>query len=196
MKIKYLKLFIIFGPLLFWIISIGVSLIEIKRVNKKLIDPNDLLWRTDSKQFHVNIDKTQTGEVVHYVIEISNLNGSIIQEWEYNIDHDMFGGGFVGAVDIDGNDDLEIIAWGAHEEDEAFYIDIDGENIKKYPYRQIGHHDIVNRWYSSHIKRPMELTLLSILLLLYYLAIGMIFTVVWLVRRRRTRKTKNAQSFT
>ena len=160
--------------------------------HKKIIDPNDLLWKTDSKQFHVNIDKTQTGEVVHYEIEISNLNGSIIQEWDYNIDYDMFGGGFVGAVDIDGNDDLEIIAWGAHEEDEAFFIDIDGENIKKYPYRKIGHNDIVDRWYSSHIKRPMELTLLSILLLLYYLMIGLIFTVIWFVRQRRIRKIKNA----
>ena len=61
-------------------------------------------------------------------------DGKIAHESGIVIDKDMWGGGFVKAVNADDDAELEVVAWGAHEARESFYLDYAEGIVQQKPF--------------------------------------------------------------
>ena len=120
------------------------------------------------------------------MIKVVDRSGSAVHETEVSFDFDMFGGGFVRAMQVDDDPDMEIVAWGAHESRKGLFLDFYDGTVMERSFAEVPDNisQLANQWHDSSIKKPVETVLFGFLLIAYY---GL-YLIIWLGLRLIRRK--------
>ena len=108
----------------FW----GNSSFQRYEIEKKLPGADGLVWKNGEKQFMVKVNHREDGELLEIVIKIIDPDGNTVYGKTENIDRDMFGGGFVRAVQVDQDVEDEIVVWHARAK---YYLNFLEGNVTK-----------------------------------------------------------------
>lgn len=146
---KLLKWILLFGPLLGWLALTGSCLFKDYRTDRILHNADGLTWHHGSQRIVVDIEETFSGETTTFRVHIRQGDRSL-HETAMTVDNDMWGGGFVKAVQADTDEDLEIVLWGRRETGRV--LDHQNGRIVETPFDQAG-----NR-YASWPKDGMTIT--------------------------------------
>jgi hypothetical protein len=188
--VKRILKILIFLPLLLWISLIGSCVIKQYNLDRVIKEPDGLTWAQNSDSLSVNVRKDITGEVETIVIRITNPAGTNVHVSTMDIDHDMWGGGFVKAVDVDSDGTLEVMAYGIRERKTSFYLDFQNGEIRKKFYGEWPDYALrlVEDWRTVHFDYRMGGFLLFFPVAGFYLLYGLIRLIYGLVKRRRKSK--------
>lgn len=156
-------------------------------IDQLMPDAHGIVWTDDTVIYTVEIlSRDSVSETRSYVIRVVDTTGTTIYETEASFDFDMFGGGFVRAVQVDDDPEMEIVAWGAHESSEAFFLDFSHGSVKERPLAEVPANmsKLAMLWHDYNIKKPVETVLYGLLLIVYYV----LYVIVWLSLRLMRRK--------
>ncbi|MGR8921839.1 MAG: hypothetical protein ACU85V_19675, partial [Gammaproteobacteria bacterium] len=103
-------LFWILGvPLMLAVATFTCSRVEESIARRDLVRPEALDWVEPTGEFRVTLARTVDGEVERFTIAIHEPGHTEPRRIPFEIDHDLFGGGFVGGLDVDGDGDRELV---------------------------------------------------------------------------------------
>lgn len=185
--IKYL-LFIWPIPVLIYLIFITLS--SQTDIDDKLMEVNVLKWGQGDGQITAHVQQTSTGEQKSFEILFIGKNHQAPEKYIFtlNIDVDMWGGGFVKAVQADDDPELEVIAWGIHEYRDSFLLDHHEGQIRKIPFANTPQ-DIQllsAQWRQAYIINGMTLSFFVIFVAVYYIFIGIIVLIARIIKKVKT----------
>lgn len=141
---------------------------ERRQIDHELMEPDGMVWATGEKQFTVHLDKQEDGELLHIGITIIGPGNEDIFKIREIIDRDMFGGGFVRAVQADDDPEKEIVVWHARAK---YYLDFKKGRVEKIPFDRVPQmvKALAENWRTYNIMAGVHTTLLILFLLCYYL---------------------------
>ena len=152
------------------------------QIDKKLLNPNGLIRKPGGKQFTVQVNMHEKGELLYIDIEVLNSEKKGIYKKTEIIDRDMFGGGFVRAVQIDQDTENEILIWHARAK---YYLDFSKNSVAEISLKQAPREikDLAQSWHRYHVMAGLEMTILFILALGYYVLLLLLKGIVKLIKR-------------
>lgn len=173
-----------------YLIAINIS--DRENVTNKLSNPNDLVWGSGNEQVTILVEQTSFDEQSAYEITLFTYEGKILSKEEFIIDKDMFGGGFIKAVQADSDKELELLVWGSHEYDKSYLLDYSEGQVSKTGFDKIPEEIriLASEWRQTHVMDRLTIFLLGILFFGYYVVVGIIFIIIKVVRKRRAQKMK------
>ena len=95
-------------PLLMLGATVAYVNIAASRGREGLVPAEAIGWSMDGKPIKLRIAGSLRGEVERFDIEIQ-VPGEPVYTTDFEIDHDMFDGGFVGGLDVDGDGAIELV---------------------------------------------------------------------------------------
>jgi hypothetical protein len=182
--IKYLVILWPF-PILVYLVFITLS--SQAKVAEELIEANGLKWGKGDEQITIKIKESSLGEQKTFEILPVGKNRESQEIFLLTINEDMFGGGFVKAVQADDDQELVVIAWGSHEEQESFLLDHREGEIRKTPFNKASK-DIQNlamEWHQAYVMNGMTLSVFMIFAVIYYILVGIIWMTVKIIKKGR-----------
>jgi hypothetical protein len=88
--------------------AVAHARIETARATEGLVAPDAIAWTVAGRQARIEFQRSLEGEIEHFELEI-RAGDTAPRRIEFTIDHDFFGGGFVGGLDVDGDDEIELV---------------------------------------------------------------------------------------
>lgn len=154
-------------------------IIDQVHIDKKLIEAHGVLWENGDKHITVNVTQTSQGELNSYKIVLIDNDNNILKKELFIVDMDMFGGGFVKAIQADNDQNLELIVWGSHEKERSYLLDYSEGKINKTGFDKLPAeiHELTRQWQQAYVINGMTLAVFGILAICYY---GMVMTI-WLI---------------
>ncbi|MCF8067877.1 MAG: hypothetical protein K9L30_04760 [Desulfobacterales bacterium] len=182
------KIFIFIWPILVMVYLIGNNIFDKKNVAIKLSNPNEVVWGSDDEQITILVNQTSFDEQSAYEITLFKNGGQILSKDEFIIDKDMFGGGFVKAVQADSDQELELVAWGSHEYDKSYMLDFSGGQVLKTDFTKAPEEirNLANEWRQIHVMDRFTILSLGILFFGYYVFVSIIVIIIKVVRKRKS----------
>lgn len=124
-------------------------------------------------------------------VEALDARGETVARRSLQINEDLWGGGFVAAMQVDDDPALEVVAWGAHESDEdRFYLDYADGVVTILPFSQASGEAraLAIERHQVQAGNRAGVVVLVVLAFFYYAALGLAWVVVRVVTsiRRRT----------
>ncbi len=178
---RTLKIVMLLWPIPFMLFFIGTNAIDKAAVDKKLMDPNTIIWNTASGQIRFHVSMTSAGEEDTYLITLTDKNGQTIFREEFVNNRDMRGGGFVKGVQADGDPELELLVWGPNEWRTSYLLDYPNGQINKIGLDQFSPEvlRITREWHQAHVDDGLTIVLLGIGCAVYYLLI----LTIWFISK-------------
>jgi hypothetical protein len=185
---RALKILVLGGPavLLAWLVLSNIF--EVRRTDRLLSTADGLTWGEGARAIRVSVREEEEGERLRFRIEMSAADGRVLEPREFEVNRDTWGAGFVRAAQADEDPELEIVAWGHHEEDRtSFFLDHRSGTVEELPFRVSRQDlkDLARAWHQAHHVDPVFLAILGALALGYYLLVAVAWAVFRAVRRRR-----------
>ena len=186
---RVIKWIFLLVPILLWLSLAGSCMYKQHRTDRLMKEADGLIWGDGPDQLIVHVKEEAEGEKDHYLIQIMKSDGKVAHKSEINIDRDMWGGGFVKAINADDDAELEVVAWGHYEERTNFYIDYSGGIVQQKTFSQVSAEmkTLARDWHEAHVTDGAGLLFLFIPLLVYYFLCGLILLIVRLWRRKKTK---------
>jgi hypothetical protein len=194
--LRWLKRCLLLGPILLLGGVLAYSVYQRSRIDALLSDPNGLSWTSEGTRLEVQASEEREGVLSKHVIRVVQEDGSLVHESTFEIDWDagLAGGGFVRALQADGDPELEVAAWasntGASQETrQPFFLDHQHGRVSRRPFEASSKEakQLALRWLQCRVVRGLEITLLIVLSVVYYAFFGLVAGTVALVRRIRRR---------
>ena len=187
---RALKILALGGPavLLAWLVLSTV--LEARRTDRLLSRADGMTWGEGARAIRVSVREQEEGEHLRIRIELRAADGRTPGVREFEVNRDTWGAGFVRAAQADEDPELEIVAWGHHEEDRAsFVLDCRTGRVEERPFRVSRQDlkDLARAWHQAHHVDPVFLAILAALALGYYLLLAVAWAVLKAVRRRAAR---------
>ena len=184
---RILKLILFGGPLvlLAWLVLSWVF--EYRRTDALLMPVEKAVWGQGEAAIRFSVSEQQEGETLRFRIEPKAANGRALEPRDFEVNLDTWGAGFVRATQADDDPELEVVAWGHHEEDRtAFVLDsVDGQ-VTEIPFglarRQL--QDLARAWHQAHKVDPIGLVISFVLAFGWYLAVGVAWALYRAIRRK------------
>ena len=88
--------------------AIGYTNLESSRGREDLLAPEMIAWAVESRPVQIRSTRVVVDEVERFDIKIQ-LEGAAPYVITFEIDHDMYGGGFVGGLDADNDGEIELV---------------------------------------------------------------------------------------
>jgi hypothetical protein len=179
------KLVLLGGPASFFAWAVLSTTLASMRTDALLATADGLVWGEGPSAVRVSVTETEEGEALRFRV-VARSAGRELFARDFAVDRDMWGGGFVRAVQADEDPELEVLAWGLHEQDKtSFLLDhVDGAVEEKPSGAVWGVHDRAREWHQAHAVDPLGLVFFGILLAGYYLVVGVVWAIVRAARRR------------
>jgi hypothetical protein len=184
---RILKLVLYGGPLvlLAWLVLSWV--VESRRTDAPLMPVEKAVWGQGEAAIRFSVSEREAGETLRFRIQPTAASGQALEAHDFEVDRDMWGGGFVRAAQADEDPDLEIVAWGLHEADKtAFVLDFVDGQVTKLPFgtarREL--RDLALAWHQVHQVDSLAFVIYFVLAFGYYLALGVALAVYRALRRR------------
>ncbi len=157
------------------------------KIDQKLSDADGLIWSADEKQFMVEVNQHEDGEQLEIGIKIIDPYRKIVYEKIEKIDRDMFGGGFVRAVQIDQDSEKEIVVWHARAK---YYLDFSEGNVTEVTFDNVPQQikGLAKNWYKYNVMASLETAISLIFLFCYYILYSLIVGFLKLLKRKKKLK--------
>jgi len=157
---------------------------ERKQIDKKLLEADGLVWQSDEKQFVVRVHQREDGELLHIQIIVADPDDKEVYITSEVIDRDMFGGGFVRAVQVDKDPAKEIIVWHTRAQ---YYLDFSEGNVIKVPFDGVPQQvkDLAKNWHRYNVMAGMEMTLLILSVGCYYILYVFVKIILRVLKKNR-----------
>jgi hypothetical protein len=183
------KLVFVYVPIAVWLALVSSCTVDKWRTEQLFKPFTDTVLGADHQALHIHLTEKNEGETVFYNIQLLGSDGEVRNEWPFTVDKDMFGGGFVATADLDDDGQQEVLAWGAHEEKNSFFIDARSGQIFTGSFSQLPQQwqDRVQQWHRSQILRPMEIIVFTGIFLICFLIVGCILLLLRLFRRKHSK---------
>ena len=101
-------LILIGAPIVLIAGAIGFMRFESSRAREDLLAPEMIAWAVASRPVQIRSNREVANEIESFNIEIQ-LEGAAPYLITFEIDHDMYGGGFVGGLDLDKDGEIELV---------------------------------------------------------------------------------------
>ena len=129
-----MKLVLLFLPFIVLAVIISLNHYRSSRIFARMQDANGLKMGTADKRFIVSTNRSIKNEVTTDIITVTDHNGKVVLRNSISMDHDLYGLGFVKAMQADDDPEMEVVAWGNNiREGKAFILDFDGAEIISRP---------------------------------------------------------------
>ncbi len=165
------------------------------QLNLKLSDADRLVWESGEPVLNVRVSSIEKGEILHYVIQVTNDQQITIYEDELTVDRDMFGGGFIRAVQADKDSDLEILIW--TRGNNKYILDYQPPHVKRLSFDSAPKRlkDMANQWHRFNVIGGIEIVILLVLTGGYYLIYAIIRIAIGIIRSAgNTKKTEETDN--
>jgi hypothetical protein len=188
---RIFKILMLLWPVPLMIYFIGGNIVDKAYIDKKLSDPNTLVWDSGDKRITFTVTTTSSGEKTAYDISLAGNDGQILFHDEFVSDHDMYGGGFVQAVQADDDQELELVVWGVNEQRTSYLLDyVDGQIVRiSYDRFPDEIKTITREWHQIHIGGGMTIAFFGMFCCGYYFIAGLVWLFVKGVKRFKNRRT-------
>jgi hypothetical protein len=158
---------------------------ERKQINEKLLEADGLVWEYEGEQFKTQVHQREDGELLHIQIKVAGPGNKEVYKADEVIDRDMFGGGFVRAVQVDNDPENEIIIWYAQAK---YYLDFVQGRVKKIPFDHTDQEikDLAKSWHRYNVMAGLEMTILILSVLCYYILYFIVTGIVKLFKKKHS----------
>ncbi len=116
--------------------SIALTQYNESKGREGLLKPSELQWTVVGKPARIEAIRSVDGEIEHFDITVRS-DDEMLYHTEYKIDHDMFGGGFVSGVDIDGDGKLELVIASRAGPDRSFVVRPGKVGVDETPFSEL-----------------------------------------------------------
>ena len=156
------------------------------QIDKKLLAADGLIWSPGEQQVEVRVTQSEDGELRNIKISVVNSEMKEIYRKTEIIDRDMFGGGFVRAIQVDQDSDNEIVIWHARAK---YYLDFSEGYVKEMPYDGLSQEvrALAESWRTYNVMAPLRMTICLIFLFCYYFLYILVVGISRLYRGRKNR---------
>ena len=153
-----------------------------QQVDKKLLEADGLVWKAGEEQFVTQVNQREEGELIHIRIKIIGPENKEVYKTSEVIDRDMFGGGFVRAVQADSDPEKEILVWHAQA---SYYLDFSQGSVKKVSFDRIPQQvkDLAKSWHKYNVMAGMTMTLLFLFVVCYYILYILVKVILRLFKK-------------
>ncbi len=181
------KVILLVWPIILLLGMWGNSSYHRHQIDKKLLEADGLVWKAEGNQFVVGVNTREDGELLHIEIEVINPEKKMVYQKTEIIDRDMFGGGFVRAVQVDTDSENEIVVWHARAK---YYLDFSEAQVREVPFDQVPQQvkDLARSWHKYNVMAGLETAILIISVFCYYILYFLILGVLRLLKRRKRQK--------
>ena len=157
---------------------------ERKQINEKLLEADGLVWESGENQFKVRVHQREDGELLHIQIQMMGTGNKEIYSTSEVIDRDMFGGGFVRAVQVDHDPEKEIVIWHTRA---AYYLDFSDGSVKKVSFDQVPQliKDLAKSWHKYNVMAGLTMTLLLLSVVCYYILYVFVKVILRVFKKNR-----------
>ena len=129
--------FLLLLPVLLWVLAIAAYLLQTTRDEDTLQAVDGLIYGSGDGLLRVGLSRSIENEVSTDVITVTDVNDEIVFQNSIQIDHDLYGMGFVNAMQMDSDPELEIIAWGSNvRAGKSFILDYVNGQIQSRDYEE------------------------------------------------------------
>lgn len=186
MNRKKLRIFLLVCPIIlllgFWI----NNSFQQHQLDTILLEPDGLVWGSEEKQRKVRISQREDGERLEIQIDILGSDKKAIYKKTEDIDRDMFGGGFVRAIQVDLDLEHEIVIWHPRAK---YYLDYSEGKVLEVPFDRVSQKikDLAEKWYTYNVKAVLSMAILFFFSLCYYILYAFLIGVIWLRKRNRSK---------
>jgi len=179
-----LKIVLLIWPVLLLIGMLLHFSYQRNEIDKKLLEADGLVWKANGKQFSVQINTREDGELLHIRIEIVDPEKKEVYKKTETIDRDMFGGGFVRAAQVDQDTENEIVVWHARAK---YYLDFSEGKVREVSFDQVPQQvkELAKSWHKYNIIAGAEMTLLLIVIFSYYILYFLVKGTMRLFKRKK-----------
>jgi hypothetical protein len=148
-------------------------------------DPNAVVWGQGPAQVRVTTHERDEGETLHITAAAVDAAGRTLLEETLTVNRDMFGKGLATAVQADDDPELEVVVWGAHEAEKAFFLDYADGRVVRRPFREVSGRamEAIHAWRQGSVSEDWTAVLAVLLTFAYW---GTLFAV-WLVGKASRR---------
>ena len=187
---KALKIFLLVWPAVFITVTVGYHSYERRQIDHQMDEAHGLVWQDGENKVIVSVTQREEGESLYIELEVTGPGDMSLFRSEEVINRDMFGGGFVKAMQADKDTDKEIVVWKGNGN--SFFLDFTGSNVTRIPFNQaiFETSELARRWHRFNVMAAIDFLIMVISAAVYYVLLGCIVGVVWLVSRFK----KNRQS--
>ncbi len=169
---RALKWFFLWLPVAAWVGLIGTCQYRTSEVDSRLQDADGLVWGTGEQRRVVHTRRRMENELATHVITVMGAGGDIELETMVRMDHDMFGVGFVKAMQADSDAELEVVAWGSRILDgESFFLDFSDGKVTRRAFKEAhaGAKELTGEYQRSRRELPYFGVVLFLASIVYYL---------------------------
>jgi len=155
---KYTKLIFLIMPLIIWGIKIGVNIYGSVITDQYLVDANGLVWNNGQEQLKSDVHLlSHCGDFCYFLIKISDTRGEVLYEEEVEIVREYGSDGFVAAMQVDTDPELEIVYLSLlYYGQPAFYLDMSTGKVEQKNIKSISPQakQLVKEWLKYHAINP------------------------------------------
>ena len=185
---RLFKLVLLFFPFLVLGLILSVNYYLTSRIFSQMQDADGFVMGTADDRYVVHTKSSVANEIVTDVINVTDKNGKLVKSNSISMDHDMFGLGFVRAMQADSDPELELVAWGTNiREGKPFFLDFTDGRITERPLEELSEaaQDLIKAFKTTTL-RTYGLTAFTIVLTpVYYIIYIIIFLIKVVIGRRR-----------
>lgn len=153
------------------------------RIDEKLLEADGLIWKSGEKQFEARVTQDEDGELLNIKISIVNSAAKEVYKKTEIIDRDMFGGGFVRAMQVDQDSDNEIIIWHAKAK---YYLDFSEGQVREISFDRVPQEvkRLAENWHKYNVMAAMEIAIFIAFVVCYYILYVLVKGILRLFRRK------------
>jgi hypothetical protein len=175
--------FLLLLPVLLWLAYIAFLGLGRKMIEADFRPVRDIVWQGAGGALSLQSEVDVQGEQHQYRLSVRQPDGRILLRRSVLIDWDMGGGGFVAAMQVDADPELEwVVADKNPRSGNNFFIDYDNPGVRRRPLSAASPEAraAINDWFAWYAPNPFAFGLSLLLTLVYY---GLFFPVAWLLRK-------------
>jgi hypothetical protein len=171
-------------PIVFLLGVLGYFSFQRHQIDRNLLDADGLVWVAEKKQFVVQVNQREDKELLYITIEVVDPEKKEVFKKTEKIDRDMFGGGFVRAVQVDQDMENEIVVWHSRNK---YYLDFSEGNVIEVTFDRVPQQvkDLAESWYKYNVMAGLEMTILFIFVLCYYILYILVMGILRLFKKKR-----------
>jgi hypothetical protein len=160
---------------------------ERRQIDSQLSEPDGMIWKTEKQHFIVHIDTQEEGELLHINIRVAGPDNTDIYVIRETIDRDMFGGGFVRAVQTDEDPDLEVLVWHARS---SYILDFKKGQVETVSFDKAPQavKVLAGNWHQYNVMAGLETTLLFIFVFCYYVIFFIINRILNFYNQKKKKR--------
>ncbi len=158
------------------------------RIAPYFSEVDGLLWKDGKTTLSSSVRRHLRGETEVFELKIFDVHTQkTLYARSFSIDWDMGGGGFLKAVQVDDDPELEVLFVTRGQEEDIF-LDIKDGQVRERSYDLLSPEakKLAEKWLRYHAVNPFCMALAIVLTGVYYLVGVVVFLIIW-------KKSKRAQ---